>query len=309
MRTPLPSRLNRFCHLGHVPLKVTSLLPAAKISSCIQRQLGSRTFANVRDPDRLINDVFFTGSTSRRSPLDGSGQQGGDHMPPDERTIKLGKTIRTLHERLPSLLEKPLPQDILSPHISLHLFPSTHAFLPTVSGRIAYTGALWTAPVAWGRVPVVGNVKITVLSERMVRNGGVAVPHACREEKLIVKWKTCGKDKDNSSQAVYRGVGSTEYMDKLSQVLRGENKEDSEFCGLFVFEFDEEGRISKHTIEHAEEGGNLDRATRVVSVTDWLLGRAPWRRRNEEVPGLAWCETQQRQGRRRLPPHRNDHER
>jgi len=216
--------------------------------------------------------------------------------------------IRTLHDRLPSLLEKPLPQDILSPQISLHLFPSTHPYLPTVSGRLAYTGALWTAPVAWGRVPVVGNVKIIVLSERMFRNGGIAVSHECRDEKLIVKWKTCSKD--NNGRTVYRGIGATEHMDKLSNVLRGENRENpEEFCGLFVFEFDEQGRISKHTIEHSEEGGNYDRTTRVVSVTDWLLGKAPWRKRHEVIPELAWCENDTRHDRGRLSMPHGNHER
>ena len=43
---------------------------------------------------------------------------------------------------------------------------------------------------------------------------------------------------------------------------------------MFIFEFDEEGRILTHTIENVEEGGNWDKMTRVISVTDWLLGKA-----------------------------------
>ncbi len=74
---------------------------------------------------------------------------------------------RILQERLPTLLQSPLPQEILSPNISLHLFPSTHPHLPTVSGRVAYIAALWTSPIAWNRVPIVGNVKLEILSERM----------------------------------------------------------------------------------------------------------------------------------------------
>src|SRR3954468_13211326 len=91
--------------------------------------------------------------------------------------------LRILQERLPTLLASPLPQEILSPQITLHLFPSTHPHLPTVSGKIAYMAALWTAPVAWGRVPVVGNVKLIILSERMVRHGGSSVPSNFRNEK------------------------------------------------------------------------------------------------------------------------------
>ncbi|KAF4554034.1 Hypothetical protein D9617_5g069100 [Elsinoe fawcettii] len=256
-------------------------------------EVGKQHIFDVHDKD----DAITLADKSKPQP---------DRPPPDERTLKLGKTIRTLHERLPTLLASPLPQEILSPQISLHLFPSTHPHLPTVTGRIPYTGALWTAPVAWGRLPVVGNVKLTIVSERMVRNGGTTVSPGCRDEKLIVKWKTCGKSKEQGSK-IYRGISASEQVDRLIRMLKGEST-DEEFCGLFIFEFDDEGRILKHTIEHAEEGGNYDRTNKVVSVTDWLLGRAPWRRKDEVIPGLAFCESQ-RDRRRHLSDRRNDHER
>jgi len=206
--------------------------------------------------------------------------------------LKLGKTIRVLHDRLPTLLASPLPQEILSPQISLHLFPSTHPHLPTVSGRIAYTAALWTAPVAWGRVPVVGNVKLIILSERMVQNGGTSTAANMRHEKLIVRWKTCGKSKGKQTGGLYRGIGASEQVDKITEFLGGDRAKDEEFCGMFIFEFDEEGRILSHTIEHVEEGGSWDKTTRVISVTDWLLGRA-WGRKSEDgTPGLAMAQTQ-----------------
>lgn len=206
--------------------------------------------------------------------------------------------VRILHERLPTLLQSPLPSETLSPRISLHLFPSTHPHLPTVSGKIAYIAALWTAPVAWGRIPLVGNVKLTILSERMVRNGGTTVPHENREEKLIVKWKTCGKTEHrDGTGGIYRGVGirAKDPMEKIKNFISGSKEseaheeESEEFCGIFIFEFDEEGRIAKHTIEHTEQGGNWDKMTRVVSVTDWLIGTFNGKR-NQELPALAWCE-------------------
>lgn len=200
--------------------------------------------------------------------------------------------IRVLHDRLPSLLASPLPQDILSPQITLHLFPSTHPHLPTVSGKLAYTAALWTAPVAWGRVPVVGNVKLDILSERMVKNGGSNSSNA-RNERLIVKWKTCGKtDKQNGH--------TSEAVDKIRNIVRGSDAPDEEFSGLFLFEFDEEGRILTHTIEHAEETGSWDKTARVISVTDWLLGRAWGKRQEEATPSLAFAKSEsQTEGRAR----------
>lgn len=202
--------------------------------------------------------------------------------------------IRILHDSLPNLLNSPLPSDILSPQISLHLFPSTHPHLPTVSGKLAYTAALWTAPVAWGRVPVIGNVKLKVLSERMVKNGcSPSAPAHMRNEKLIVKWQTCGKADKGDSRHV------SEAFESVTNIVR-RGREEEEFTGLFVFEFDEEGRIVHHTIEHTEEGHNWDKTTKFISVTDWLLGRA-WGRR-EEIPSLAFvrCEREKdgRQSRR-----------
>lgn len=86
--------------------------------------------------------------------------------------------------------------------------------------------------------------------------------------------------------ALYRGIGASEQVDKITEWLGGDARDDEEFCGIFIFEFDEEGRIITHTIEHSEESGNWDKTSRVVSVTDWLLGRMNGKKR---APALAYC--------------------
>ena len=117
--------------------------------------------------------------------------------------------------------------------------------------------------MAWGRVPIVGNVKLIILSERIIKNGLSSTPHASNvkigNEKLLVRWKTCGKTRGKGMGALYRGIGASEQVDKITEWLGGDARDDEEFCGLFIFEFDEEGRIVTHTIEHAEEGGSWDR--------------------------------------------------
>lgn len=265
--------------------------PQACLSNC-------RCFAHVNDIDALNRDIYFTPTLLRTGPTPTPFNQG-DHKPPDERTLQLGKTVRTLHDRLPTLLQTPLPSDILSPQISLHLFPSTHPHLPTVGGRIAYIAALWTAPVAWGRLPLIGNVKLTILSERMVRNSGSGTG----EEKLIVKWKTCGRTRHrDSSGGIYNSptLSSKDPYDKIRDFIAGAShakpeevgsETEKDFHGIFVFEFDSCGRIVKHVIEHTEEGGHWDKMPKVVSVTDWLLGRFNGKgKENEQVPELAWCQ-------------------
>ncbi|TKA33027.1 hypothetical protein B0A54_14413 [Friedmanniomyces endolithicus] len=234
-----------------------------------------RCFAHVNDINRTNRDAWFTSSIPRYVPPG----QTSDHKPPDERTLQLGKTVRILHDRLPTLLQSPLPAEILSPQISLHLFPSTHPHLPT----------------------------LTILSERMARHGGSAVPLASRDEKLIVKWKTCGKRKNlDPTGGIYRSGSSKEDKDPMDRIIefiagtrggkdehtdsakRPQSEDEREFCGLFVFEFDEKGRIVKHVIEHTDEGGRWDSMTRVVSVTDWLLGHINGRNK-AHIPELALC--------------------
>ncbi|EME47669.1 hypothetical protein DOTSEDRAFT_124394 [Dothistroma septosporum NZE10] len=299
MRSLLPSARSTQKHVFNSAVVAAVVQTPRRSCNDPQSCLNScRCFAQVNDIDQWNRDVWFSSSApgSNLPP----GLQGHHKPPPDERTIQLGKTVRTIHERLPTLLKEPLPSDILSPSITLHLFPSTHPHLPTVSGRIAYIAALWTAPVAWGRMPLIGNVQLVILSERMVRNGGSAVPLAYRDEKLIVKWKTCGKTiHRDGTGGIYRGMGlatARDPVDKIKGFISGKSagaveqeRDAEEFCGIFIFEFDEKGRLARHTIEHTEEGGDHDRMTRVVSVTDWLLGRFNGKRK-EDVPALAWCE-------------------
>ena len=97
-------------------------------------------------------------------------------------------------------------------------------------------------------------------------------------EKLIVRWRTCGKTKGLGTGAGYKGIGARQTVDKITAWLGGDEKrDDAEFCGKFIFEFDEEGRILVHVIERAEEGWDPSQWEngfgRVVGLTDWLLGR------------------------------------
>lgn len=173
-----------------------------------------------------------------------------------------------------------------------------------MKGKVPYRAALWTAPVAWGCVPLVGNVKLQILSEKIVRTGFIPQPQfddesrpGLGEEKLVVRWKTekrsngATSDSTPTSSAV---ANSNAGLNRgLSMLLGGDkpifnlNKGD-EFSGMFIFTFDSEGRIATHTIEHADESKGTDKTSRVVTLTDWLLGRAKWRRKEEEmIPGLA----------------------
>lgn len=185
--------------------------------------------------------------------------------------------LRILQERLPTLLQSPLPSEIIAPTISLHLFPSTHPHLPVVSGRVAYIAALWTSPLAWNRVPLVGNVKLEILSERMTKEPLLLHSAAARragagDEQLVVRWRTIGKGGGMSlpPQANADGSPGRKAPVGTSQAV-GDPKE---FTGLFIFEFDGDGRVLSHTIEHVAEGGDWERSAgaRFVGLTDWLLG-------------------------------------
>ncbi|KAK3946119.1 hypothetical protein QBC46DRAFT_368856 [Diplogelasinospora grovesii] len=257
---------------------------------------------------RNLPEIWFNGnfplssssSTNSRSPTpDPTSNSNKYTRPPGEdeeedkdreRKVKLGKTLRILQERLPTLLQAPLPLEILSPHISLHLFPSTHPHLPAVTGRVAYMAALWSSPIAWNRVPIIGNVKLEILSERMVNTPLFSTGRKAGAygEQLVVRWRTIGKAKNwglpfistnsmsksgGSSESGGRGLNNgNDTTESAKGEASGNGKE--EFTGLFIFDFDKEGRILSHTIEHVQEGGQWERGVgaKVVGLTDWLLG-------------------------------------
>ncbi|KAH8422996.1 uncharacterized protein LDX57_000752 [Aspergillus melleus] len=242
----------------------------------------------------------------------GKDSNGGDQKPPDERVLKLGKTLRILSPLLPTLLVNPLPSSILSPSVTLHLFPSTHPHLPTVKGRTLYRAALWTVPVAWSSLPLVGNVKLQILSERMVRAGTVLDPERCGhsdggDERLVVRWRTEPRRDDHPQLPSFVGTtrsggeqpgpshasASKNGINKGLSVLLGGDApifklaKEEQFTGLFIFSFDEEGRVLSHTIEHADNATGWERTAKFVTLTDWLIGKARGSLDPPAEPGLA----------------------
>lgn len=173
--------------------------------------------------------------------------------------------LRVLQDRLPTLLQSPLPQDILSPNITLQLFPSTHPHLPTVSGRVAYNAALWTSPIAWNRVPIIGNVKLEILAERVTSEPLTFLPRhpEAIPEQLVVRWCEKCRGPEGSVGGIARSL----------RLARGVER-DKAFTGLFIFDFDKEGRILTHTIEQVQESsdGEKGMGAKFVGLTDWLLG-------------------------------------
>jgi hypothetical protein len=156
-------------------------------------------------------------------------------------------------------------------------------------------------------VPLVGNVKLKIISERMIKSPQISrspLPQsATRPEQLIVRWQTIGKTKNKGTGGFYKGIGASENVDKITEWLGGGKGEDDskEFSGLFIFEFDEEGRIVSHTIEHVQEGGNWEKGVgaKVVGLTDWLLGGLK-NGRGEGTPCPAcWTEVQEEEEGRR----------
>lgn len=159
--------------------------------------------------------------------------------------------------------------------------------------------------MAWGSVPIVGNVKLEIVSEKIVRTGFVSAPingdTATGEEKLVVRWKTekrkngdtlnnsktegnnTSSSGSSSATSTSTATGENGAINRgLSTLLGGsqpifKSSSDGEpFTGLFIFSFDEEGRIASQTIEHANEDQGYDKTSRVVTLTDWLLGKARW---------------------------------
>ncbi|KAI1754769.1 hypothetical protein F4782DRAFT_528129 [Xylaria castorea] len=258
-----------------VPITSNNTIPPSPTSSRSPTKTSISPSPIPAAPRPAVTRIWFN-STNPQFDLPIPDSRDDPTQPESERKVKLGKTLRILQERLPTLLQSPLPQEILSSNISLHLFPSTHPYLPTVSGRVAYIAALWTSPIAWNRVPIVGNVRLEILSERMVSQPMHFSPRrpGAYGEQLVVKWRTASSsdkaEEDSKLSLTERGEQNLDALLRGSQAV-GEKKA---FTGLFVFEFDKDGRVISHTIEHVDEHGEWEKGVgaRVVGLTDWLLG-------------------------------------
>lgn len=160
--------------------------------------------------------------------------------------------------------------------------------------------------MAWGRVPVVGNVRLTILSERLIKHTSYHqgyVQTGGAGEKLIVRWRTCrGRGLPFLGRGIYGDSSTTtNQADNMNALLGSPGSSSSssragdeteEFEGLFLFEFDDKGRILRHTIEHVHESGNWERRLSVVRMTDWLLGLARGRGEREPQWALGCCRNE-----------------
>jgi len=143
---------------------------------------------------------------------------------------------------------------------------------------------------------------LRIVSEKIVRTGFASALQEdshldLLEEKLVVRWKTEPKSSNGTTDTAAARSSAVEnggINRGLSKLLGGDkpifslNKGD-DFSGIFVFSFDSDGKIATHTIEHADEDNGFDKTSKVVTLADWLLGKARWgvRREEELVPGLA----------------------
>lgn len=96
-----------------------------------------------------------------------------------------------------------------------------------------------------------------------------------------MKWRNASSNepsKDSKLSLTEQGEQNLDAQLRGSQAV-GEKKA---FTGLFVFEFDKDGRIISHTIEHLDEHGEWEKGVgaRMVGLTDWLLGGIKGRSEN-----------------------------
>ncbi|KAK2018740.1 hypothetical protein LZ32DRAFT_599008 [Colletotrichum eremochloae] len=257
------------------PISVTAaavvMTTKATAGSASTQLSSSFILTRNRTKHRETPNLYFRPSNTVLSTNGGSPGK----KPGDENKANLGKTLRILQDHLPTVLQSPLPQEILAPNISLHLFPTTHPHLPTVSGRVAYTAALWTSPIAWNRLPLVGNVRLSIISERVTKQPLHFAPlrPGAIPEQLVVRW--CAPDKKNGSAAAAAATAASPSTTGEAEArATAAGGGDKAFTGLFVFQFDAEGRILSHTIETVQEGGDWEKGVgaKVVGLTDWLLG-------------------------------------
>lgn len=151
----------------------------------------------------------------------------------------------------------------------------------------------------WGHFP--GRVRLEILSERLLKTGA--------SEELLVRWRTCPPSSSDNEKPLSRGSSSTESGIKINHtpISSPESEEDEGnykgFTGLFIFTFDESGKIASLTIEHADEnwGGHENPAARIVGVAEWLLRKARLAGEGGKgEPGFAFVREEEGEDVRRL---------
>jgi hypothetical protein len=119
------------------------------------------------------------------------------------------------------------------------------------------------------------NVKLEIISERMAHQPLYFSPRrtGAYGEQLVVKWKTSNGGMSISSLLRLTELGQRNVMEQANGTAQ-DNGEKKTFTGLFLFEFDKDGKIISHTIEHVDEHGEWEKGVgaKVVGLTDWLLG-------------------------------------
>lgn len=110
-------------------------------------------------------------------------------------------------------------------------------------------------------MPIIGDVRLDILSERMLHEPGKRV--GAGAEQLVVRWRTTGGWRlplFHNNAAIGGAAGAV-------VAKKG-------FAGLFIFEFDSEGRVLSHTIETAQSDKDWESGVgaKFVGLTDWLFG-------------------------------------
>lgn len=122
---------------------------------------------------------------------------------------------------------------------------------------------------------------------------------------MIVKWRA-SPNGNGDEMGTTTGSSSTSAPSKGESRAENAPKEDAlsavtsslpkfnitgDFCGLFIFEFDDKGRIKTHIIEdvEAEKGEAKAQHSKVITLTEWLLKKAKGSLEEKPaIPGLAF---------------------
>lgn len=119
--------------------------------------------------------------------------------------------------------------------------------------------------MAWGRLPG-SSTELEVISERMLP-----------DERLKIRWRAGSGFRSGSTLA------------ETHKNHINKNGKDKSFQGIFIFEFDDQGKVKRHVIENVEEDDS--HVGGVITVTEWLIRAAKGKKLGGDDAGgkgLAW---------------------
>lgn len=206
------------------------------------------------------------------------------------RTANLGSMVDSIRERIPNILHKSLPSEMLDNDVMLAICPISHPFIPLLKGQLSYFTACKTLQLIMNHFVLNSKTNLHIYKLEVFRPAGTGMSdeeifdehsrsfHDFQKSpqygifpmstKVIVKWRTCdancdhhqvksGRDKSiDLSPLLFLNFSNTTtngLIKMINSLANSTTEGHNAVHGVFIFELNSNhDAIKVHTIETLE---------------------------------------------------------